>query len=137
MQTLARIRKLGFRRWHERTLVEAHAHLVTCLLGTILAFAGMEMVLSHIGPAHGLVGVGVGAIGVGLTLFGISHYARLLTLAQRLGSRATCSICGTFGAFTLLSGGPEAKSANAPVPESEKDIWLKVKCRSCGNIWTL
>lgn len=137
MQTLARIRKLGFRRWYERTLVEAHAHLVTCLLGTILAFAGMEMVLSHVGPARGLVGVGVGAIGVWLTLFGISHYARLLTLAQRLGSRATCSNCGTHGAFTLLAGGPEAASANTPVPESDDNIWLKVKCRSCGNIWTL
>jgi ribosomal protein S27E len=136
MHTVARIRKLGFRRWYERTLIEAYAHLVTCLLGTILAFAGIEMVVTRTGPAHGLLGVGVGALGLALSLFGVSHFARIFSLAQRLGARATCPSCGTYAIFTVVAGGPEEEQPPDDAPETD-GVWLKVKCRKCDNTWTI
>ena len=36
------IRKLGFRRWYERQLIESHAWFVTCFLCLILALACAE-----------------------------------------------------------------------------------------------
>lgn len=136
MQTVARIRKLGFRRWYERTLIEAHAHLITCLLGMILAFAGIEMVGERSGLAHGLLGIGVGATGVALTIFGLQRYFRMISLAEHLGTRATCPACGTYAAFALLAGGPDEEHPSPDASEADA-LWLRVKCRECGNTWTL
>jgi hypothetical protein len=36
------IRKLGFRRWHERQLIESHLYLVTGFLSMILMLACFE-----------------------------------------------------------------------------------------------
>ncbi len=137
MSIVARIRKLGFPRWYERALIEAHAHLVTCLLGMILAFAGIEMLTTRTSILEGLAAIGLGAIGVALSLFGVSRYARMFSLAQRLAGRATCSSCGTYAAFTLLSGGPDSTDADPDAHEASDGIWLRVKCRKCGNTWTL
>lgn len=136
MQTVARIRKLGFRRWYERTLIEAHVHLITCLLGMILAFAGIEMVGARAGLAHGLLGIGVGAGGVALTIFGLQRYFRMISLAEHLGTRATCPACGTYGAFALLAGGPDDERPPKDAAETDQ-LWLRVKCRECGNTWML
>src|SRR5690606_23863452 len=38
-----RIRRLGFRRWHERTLIVAHGWLVGCFVAMIFAAAGFEL----------------------------------------------------------------------------------------------
>ena len=37
------IRKLGFRRWYERQLIEGHAYLVTCFLCVIMIAACAEV----------------------------------------------------------------------------------------------
>ena len=43
MDIVQGIRKLGFRRWYERRLIEAHAFLITGFLALILAVAFLEL----------------------------------------------------------------------------------------------
>ena len=38
------IRRRGFRRWHERQLIESHAYLVTGLLALIMMAIAIEMI---------------------------------------------------------------------------------------------
>jgi len=35
MDTLGRMRILGFRKWYERQLVEGHLYLTSCFLGIV------------------------------------------------------------------------------------------------------
>ena len=54
MANLQPIRKLGFRRWYERLLIEAHAWLVSCFLALVLAVALFEThnETAILDPAH-------------------------------------------------------------------------------------
>jgi hypothetical protein len=48
------IRKLGFRRWYERQLLESHACLVTCFLCTILLAVCLEGAMPRSGLGNSL-----------------------------------------------------------------------------------
>lgn len=132
MGTADRIRKLGFRRWHERTLIEGHAYLVTGFLALVLAFGGFELLTAAEGAGALLTAVGLTTIGVLVCGFGLHRYFRMLVLAQNLGHRATCGQCQTYAAFNVL---PEA-GGRRPV-ETADSLWLKVRCRHCGNEWQI
>jgi hypothetical protein len=123
MHTADRIRKLGFRRWYERALIESHAWLVTCVLGLILALAAVEIVAERSGTAQLLLGLGAGAVGVAFMMLGWHRYYALLILAERLSGSATCRQCGTYGTFTLVASGPQA---DEPVQETQEAMG------SCG-----
>lgn len=128
-----RIQKLGFKRWYERTLIESHAYLVTSLLGLILALAGIELIGARSGAMGFLLGFGAGAIGIPLVVFGLNRYYRTLMLASSFGSRATCCRCETYARFSVTAAGPRP-GETAPAPDT---TWVRVKCRECGNEWTM
>lgn len=132
MSTGERIRKLGFKRWYERTLIESHAYLVTALLGMILAFAGVEMIGAHQGVAPFLLGAGTTGLGMLVVGLGIPRYFRTLMLAQSFGERATCGQCHAYAAFNVLACGV----AGTRETEGPTSSWLRVRCR-CGNEWRI
>jgi len=74
MNTAESISKFGFKRWYERTLIESHAYLVTCFLGMITTFAGLQLVADHSSVAHSLFGFVVSAFGVVLVVIGLRRY---------------------------------------------------------------
>lgn len=126
-----RIKQLGFKRWYERALIESHAYLVTAFLGSILAFAGVEIVGQHDSTGRTLLGVvalTIGAIAAGV---GLQRYLRTLMLAVNLGEHATCSQCRAYAAFSVLASGPDRDV------EHTSDLWLRVKCRKCGHEWRI
>lgn len=128
-----RIRKFGFKRWYERTLIESHAYLVTAFLGMILAFAAIELIGEHSGATHLLLGVVAAVVGTAIVGFGIQRYYRIWMLAESFGDRATCPQCRTYAAFNVTAAGsaPDEDAATAG------STWLKVKCRKCGADWTM
>lgn len=136
MHTAEKIQKLGFRRWYERALIESHAYLVTCFLGMILAIAGIEVVGGRQGFGQMLVGIGVGALGIGVCLFSWPRYHKLLVLAEHLGAGATCRQCGNYASFRLIGAGSDATDPREQAQEFGP-IWLRVKCRECGNEWVI
>jgi hypothetical protein len=111
------IARIGFRRWHERQLLECHAWLVTGIL-CVLAVVVCIGELRYHGLALQLVmALGIAAMAV-VGLFGLTRYFSMLAVALRLGEHATCRSCGAYGRFEVISPS-------------------HVRCRACANEWQL
>ncbi len=112
------IGKLGFRKWYERQLIESHAWLVTCFLCGLAAFACLEAV-SFRGSVARLVALGAFIFSAGaVAVYALARYQHLMARAGRIGEHSTCSGCGTYARFSMLT--PSI-----------------AKCRECGNEWRL
>jgi hypothetical protein len=129
------IRKLGFRRWYERQLIESHAWLVTGLLSLILAIACFEefSVRGPVVKALLMVAVIAGA-GV-LCLAAFRRYQFMLVRAERLAEQSTCGECGVYGRLRLIAS--RLAAAVPDVDGREPDEELTVECRKCGHQWTM
>jgi hypothetical protein len=124
------IRKLGFRRWFERQLIESHVYLVTCLLCLIVVFAMIEELNARDGFERALVlalTLCAGALG----LISFERYRLMLFQALHLSGRSNCEKCGAYGQFNVLD------SARADPSEGIREYWLKVRCRKCNHEWVM
>ncbi len=129
------IRRLGFRRWYERQLIESHAYLVAAFFGLIMLLAGLEMLDFARRSATFYLGVFVlaAACGTGM-IVAWRRFSVLLQRAEQFASDAACPSCGAWGKFNLLAS--ESEDADDP-PEAGRPHWMRVKCAKCGNAWTL
>jgi hypothetical protein len=114
------IARLGFRKWYERHLIEAHAWLVTALLCAIVICVSLEGL-----TLRGNLFVALGAAGVvffaGLIAWhGARRFLTLLGEAEHLGAQSTCSQCSRYAAFEVIRRAPQ----------------MSVRCRKCGHEWT-
>jgi hypothetical protein len=125
------IRRMGFRRWYERQLVESHAYLVTGLLAMILVLGSLES-LSVRGPGwEPLILLGLVLLAGSLTTWSVYRYLTVLLYAEHVGEHSTCGQCRTYG---LL----EVTRAKAPLGNIKgAQPALGVRCRKCGNEWTI
>lgn len=114
------IARLGFRKWYERRLIEAHAWLVTAFLCVIVIAAGME-VLSFKGSVLAAIGsAGVVFFGGLIAWHGVRRFIAILAEAEHLGSQSTCGACQVYAAFSVIALSPQ----------------MSVRCRKCGHEWT-
>jgi hypothetical protein len=134
LEPVAGIRKLGFKRWFERQLIESHVYLVTFLLCLILVIAVFEQLGSRPGGLERALMyaamIGGGAIGI----VSLNRYTAILFRALHLAERSTCKNCGAYARFSVLD------STRGPIEDTADDregVWLKVKCRTCGHEWTM
>ena len=112
------IRRLGFARWYERRLIEGHAWFASVFFCMIVIAACVEE-LSFRGSALRLLAysaIVLAAVGIGL--YGMARYQQLLTEAEALGERATCTACGAYARFQLISSS-------------------QARCRKCNHEWRL
>jgi len=138
MDPAASIRKLGFRRWYERQLIDSHLALVTCLLcGITIAALVEEMNLRDFGwrPAM-MLAIVTGALALGW--FSWRRYITVLERAERYGQRSLCPQCQAYGRFDVIATGldetpGDVASAVAPLEAA----WLRVRCRVCGVAWRM
>lgn len=131
MSTAERIQKFGFKRWYERTLLESHAYLVTAFLGMIVTFAGIELVGERSGASRLFLGLAASGTGIALVALGLHRYYRILLRAESFGDSATCAHCSAYASFNVLASGNSSESVDGDT------AWLKVRCRRCGNEWTM
>lgn len=121
MDAAGAIEKLGFRRWYERQLIEAHVWLVVCLLGMIGLFGGIES-LDAKAPALTSILTLAFMFGAGfLGWHALMHYVALMIEALRFSNGSTCAQCGTYGKFTVLR--------QVPV--------IEVVCKTCHHHWRI
>jgi hypothetical protein len=114
------IARLGFRKWYERRLLEAHAWLVTALLCAILLALSMELLASE-KSAIGWLGTAGLIFVAGLVVWhGARRFLHLLAEAEHLASQSTCESCRRYAAFNVISEYPQ----------------MSVRCRKCGHEWT-
>ena len=128
MDALAALRKRGFRRWYEHTLIEAHAWLISCFLAMVLALALFEA--HNDAPALGqriplLVGAVFCVMGAWAAY---RRYFLTLQRAEIMAEAAVCPQCGTYGRFRILAG-----SEN----ESGDLNHLSACCLKCQKKWQL
>jgi len=128
MSTVERIRKYGYRQWYERQLIESHVYLVMLVLALIAVVAGLELLS---GPKSGsemlFNGLVVGG-GGWLSWVCWRRYARMMMVAQYVGSQAVCPSCLRQG-FRAVPV-EEAGAQGAPMQ-------LLASCRSCGTRWSI
>ncbi|NJD87816.1 MAG: hypothetical protein FIB05_07365 [Betaproteobacteria bacterium] len=138
MDIASRIRRMGFRKWYERQLIDSHLSFTTCFLcGIVVASCLEALSFAEFGwkPAS-LLALVFGAIALGW--YSWRRYITVLERAEVYGSRSTCPACRTYARFDVLASGhasegpyldPEAK----PLPYP----WLRVRCRQCGTAWRM
>jgi len=118
MEPADSIRRLGFAHWYERRLIEGHAWFISGFI-CIVAIAACVEELSFRGSmvrllAYVIVVAAAAAIGI----YGLVRYQNILSEAEHLGEHATCSACGAYARFRLISPS-------------------HVRCRKCDHEWRL
>lgn len=128
MANLQSIRKLGFRRWYERLLIEAHAWLVSCFLALVLAVALFEthnetaVLIQRIPLLTGAAFCVVGA------WFAYRRYFLSLQRAEIFGEGASCPRCTAYGKLQVESIRQDAAG---------DVIQVAACCRKCGHQWRI
>jgi hypothetical protein len=118
MEPADSIRRLGFSRWYERRLIEGHAWFVSGFVCMIAIAACIEEVGAR-GPAtRTLFYAIIAVLSVIIGIYGLNRYQKILAEAEQIGEHATCTACGAYARFTLISA-------------------ASVRCRKCGNEWRL
>jgi hypothetical protein len=131
------VRRLGFRKWYERQLIEAHAWLVTGFLLLILALALFEVRNDLVGARERflmMAGALAAAIGCILSWLRYHHVLEATELAAEL---ATCPHCGTYGRLKVVRSSAQSDAAVAGNPLLEDLPHLRVSCRQCAGEWQL
>jgi hypothetical protein len=118
MEPADSIRRLGFARWYERRLIEGHAWFISVVFCIIAIAACMEEMNFRGSIARLLFYVTIVLASVAIAIYGMVRYQNILSEAERIGEHATCSACGAYARFKLISGS-------------------HVRCRKCDHEWRL
>ena len=122
MEPARSISRLGFRKWYERRLIEAHAWLVTAILCAIYVEASLEGMSSLKGQVMAWLGMAGGIFVGGLIVWhGLRRYFAILREAERFSSQSTCSACKAYARYDVLCEEP----------------CITVRCRACQQQWTM
>jgi len=137
MDIVKGVRKLGFRKWYERQLIEAHAWLITGFLALILAAALFEVRNDLSGAPQRLL-LMVAAVGsaAGCILAWL-RYHRTLEATELAAELAVCPHCGTYGRLAVVRSILQSDEAVAANPLLEDLPHLRVRCRQCAGEWQL
>jgi hypothetical protein len=133
MELAEGIRKIGFRSWHERQLLQSHLYLASSLLCVIAVLAAAEGFSTRALSFDFFVGLVVMLVGSAIGAWTFLRYIRMLAVAQYAADRSVCGKCKTYG---LL----EATGSGAPSGRDGTDQAIaptRVRCRKCGNEWTI
>jgi hypothetical protein len=126
------IRKIGFRRWYERQLIESHLYLISgilclfmsmaCLEGFSLRMPGWESVLRLLAMMSGAV----------VCLWTLRRYLMMLGVAEHAAERSVCEKCAVYKGLELSATAPPSATAVEGVLAP-----VRVRCRQCQHEWTI
>jgi hypothetical protein len=134
------IRKLGFKRWYERQLIESHGYLVTCFLSMILIAVALDDVTAKAPALERLLMIAIAGCAFALSIYAWGKYLDGLTRAERVARDATCAQCQAYAAFKVVGSGPQPMRLLLPsgqLPAGQPEVWLRVRCRKCEHEWTV
>jgi hypothetical protein len=129
------IRKIGFRRWYERQLIESHVYLVTgflCMVGVLACFEGFSLRM----PAwESIMRLVVMMTGSAIGWWTLRRYLTMLNFAMYAAERSVCGKCGAYRGIEL-SGTVTHRIAMQDEEEAGPQA-VGVRCRKCGNEWII
>lgn len=126
------IRKIGFRRWYERQLIESHLYLISGILCLFTAMAGIEGFSLRTPGWEPMLRLFVMIGGGAVCLWTLRRYLMMLGVAEHAAERSVCEKCAVYKGLEL--------SAIAPQPAAAEEGVLtpvRVRCRKCGHEWTI
>jgi ribosomal protein L40E len=128
------IRRIGFRRWYERQLIESHLYLVSSFLCMVVVLACFEGFSFRMPAWETLMRLLVMMVGGAVCWWTLRRYLAMLNFAQHAAERSVCGKCGAYSAIELSSA-----SAHHHAVEDEGDApqTAGVRCRRCGNEWII
>lgn len=122
MNAVRTIRRLGFRKWYERELLQSHANLVLLLLAS-LGLLGAAEAYSKTAPPLDQLQVAAAALASAVVgVLALRRYLYLLNHAEFVANQADCPHCGTYARWDLLG-------------EPEESGRIEVRCRQCRHEW--
>jgi len=124
MQLVDGIRRLGFRKWYERELLESHAHLALTILCALALLGAVEATELFSGWVDQLVDALAVIVSAGVGLWALRRYLFLLMHAEHAANQADCPACGTYARFTLVEVRPASQT-------------VTVCCRKCSHQWSI
>jgi hypothetical protein len=128
------IRKIGFRRWYERQLIESHLYFVSSLLCLVAVLATLEDLSLRTPSWETFLRLAVIAGGSVACLWTLHRYLLMLGFAQHAAGRSVCEKCAVYGAFEL-NGVTRHHAYKDGVEEIAESV--DVRCRKCGHQWTI
>jgi hypothetical protein len=126
MPSLAQaIRRVGFRKWYERQLIDGHLSLVTCILCMVLVAVMLEDISFREGIAKEITELAVVFVSAAVAWLAWRRYSAAMARAWRFGEQSVCGSCGTYARLEVVDAAPDG------------DEWVHVRCRKCGHDWKL
>ena len=120
-----KLRRLGFRKWYERQLIDGHLSLVTCVLCMVLVAALLEDLEFDEGIARAATKIVI-VFAAGLVAwFAWARYRDVLAVAEYYGNQSVCSHCREYARFEITDAAADGET------------WVRVRCRKCTNEWLL
>jgi hypothetical protein len=137
MELAEGIRKIGFERWYERQLMEAHAYLVTAFLCLILLTAcleGFSYRAPGLEPLLRLIGLFAGCSG---GVWAVRRYGTILGVAERAAGQSVCGNCTAYGRLDVMRVGLLAPREGTGEKSGTPVTPVAVRCRNCGHEWMI
>ena len=136
MELAEGIRKLGFRRWYERQLIEGHFYLISGFMCMIMVAASVEELNFRTPTWETVLRFGAMLGGVVVCLWTVRRYFTMLGIAEYAAERSVCEKCATYHGLDLSS----VRVSRAEMQEEAGEGVLPavgVRCRKCGHEWTI
>jgi hypothetical protein len=124
MSSAQTIRRLGFRKWYERELLQSHANLVLLLLSAIGLLACAELYSAQLPFTDQIQVLGSALASAAIGLLALRRYLYLLNHAEFVAHQAACARCETYAKWDLID-------------ERAAGEVLRVRCRRCGHQWEI
>jgi hypothetical protein len=135
LKLFEKLKRRGFRKWHERQLIDSHLQLALGFLGLILAVAGLELFTDRTVEGRSQL-LNASCIGVGSVICWLSwkRYRDLMLTAQWIGHQAVCPSCARVG-FKISD--EDLNAARSEQRGDDQTAHLQVFCPQCATRWTL
>jgi ribosomal protein L40E len=137
MELAEGIRKVGFRRWYERQLIESHLHLVSWFLCLIMVMACLDGFSFRAPGWESLMRLAAMAGGGAIGIWSLARYLAMLNLATHAAERSICGKCAAYGLLEVTGARVLARRALVEQEVRLAPPALVVRCRKCGYEWTI
>jgi hypothetical protein len=124
MTTHQSIRRLGFRKWYERELLQSHAHLVLLVLATLGLLGCAETYTRRLEFLDQLQIVAAALASAAIGVFALRRYLYLLNHAEFVANQASCPACDTYARWDLDA-------------ERSTEARWRARCRHCQHLWDI
>jgi len=129
------IRRIGFRRWYERQLIEGHLYLISGFLCLITVLASLEEFNLRTPAWETALRFAAMMAGAAICLWTVRRYLTMLAVAEHVAERSVCEVCATYHGLDL--SGAIARRPDASNDGDEALPPVGVRCRKCGHEWTI